>query len=97
MRRHEWQLSDEQRENLMNYLSEYPTLKPFYHAKQKHIRYLLPKMLTAKRKLPGFWKLIEQLHESPLKALTKTNEYRSPVNWVEPRANGNPMDRGLKS
>lgn len=82
MRRHEWKLSDEQRENLMNYLSDYPGLKALYHAKQKLIRYVLLKMLTAKRmkrKLPGFLKLIEQLHDSPLRALAKTLE-----SWLEP-------------
>jgi len=75
MRRHEWKLSDEQRINLMNYLSVYPGLKALYKAKQKLIRYVLLKTLNAKRmkkKLPGFLKLIEQLHESPLRALAKT-------------------------
>ena len=82
MRRHEWKLSDEQRVNLMNYLSEYPALKALYKAKQKLIRYVLLKTLTAKRtkrKLPGFLKLIEQLHQSPLRALAKTLE-----SWLEP-------------
>jgi len=82
MRRHEWRLSDEQRVNLMNYLEDFPGLKALYRAKQKLIRYVLLKMLTAKRmkrKLPGFLRLIEQLHQSPLRALAKTLE-----SWLEP-------------
>ena len=68
-------------ENLMNYLSDYPALKALYRTKQKLIRYVLLKTLTAKRtkrKLPGFLKLIEQLHQSPLRALAKTIE-----SWLE--------------
>ena len=82
MRRHEWNLKDEQRVNLMNYLEDYPGLKALYRAKQKLIRYVLLKTLTAKRmkkKLPGFLKLIEQLHQSPLRALARTLE-----SWLEP-------------
>jgi transposase len=57
MRRHEWKLSEEQRANQMNYLEDFPGLKTLYQAKQKLIRYVLLKTLTAKRmkrKLPGF-------------------------------------------
>ena len=82
MRRHEWKLSDEQRANLMCYLEDFPSLKALYRAKQKLIRYVLLKTLTAKRmknKLPGFLKLIEQLHQSPLRSLAKTLE-----SWLEP-------------
>lgn len=82
MRRHEWKLSDEQRLNLSNYLTDYPGLKALYRAKQKLIKYVLLKTLTAKRmkrKLPGFLKLIEQLKESPLRALAKTLQ-----SWLEP-------------
>ena len=82
MRIHEWKLSGEQRVNLKNYLSEYPALKALYRAKQKLIRYVLLKTLTAKRmkqKLSGFLKLFEQLHESPLRELAKTI-----LSWLEP-------------
>ena len=44
--------------------------------------YTLLKTLTAKRmerKIPGFLKLIKQLHQSPLHALAKTLE-----SWLEP-------------
>ena len=82
MRRHQWKLSDEQQDNLSSYLGQFPGLKALYDAKQKLIRYVLLKMLTAKRmkkKLPGFLKLIEQLHQSPLRALAKTLE-----SWLQP-------------
>ena len=82
MRRHEWRLRPEQRVKLSQYLDDYPGLKALYEAKQKLIRYVLLKMLTAHRmanKLPGFLKLIEQLHESPLRALAKTLE-----SWLQP-------------
>ena len=82
MRRHEWKLSDEQRVNLMSYLNDYPGLKALYRAKQKLIKYVLLKTLTAKRmknKLPGFLSLIKQLAQSPLRALAKTLE-----SWLEP-------------
>ena len=82
MRRHEWKLKDGQRVILMNYLENLPGLKALYRAKQKLIRYVLLKMLTAKRmkrKLPGFLRLIEQLHQSPLRALARTLE-----SWLQP-------------
>lgn len=82
MRRHEWHLSQVQRHNLMTYLEDYPGLKALYVAKQRLIRYLLLKTLTARRmkqKLPGFLTLIEQLRQSPLYALAKTLE-----SWLEP-------------
>ena len=82
MRRHEWNLRDEQRENLMNYLVNYPALKASYRAKQRLIKYVLLKTLTAKRmkkKIPGFLKLIKQLEQSPLRALAKTLK-----SWLEP-------------
>lgn len=82
MRRHEWHLRDEQRANLMNYLGRYPALKALYRAKQKLMKYILLKTLTAKRmkrKLPGFLRLIKQLHQSPLRALANTLE-----SWLEP-------------
>jgi len=82
MRRHQWHLSDEQQENLMTYLSEYPVLQALYEAKQKLVGFMLLKTLTARRmkaKLPRYFELLEQLHDSPLRALAKT--LRS---WMEP-------------
>ena len=46
------------------------------------MKYILLKTLTAKRmkrELPGFLTLIEQLHQSPLRALANTLE-----SWLEP-------------
>ncbi|XOV85473.1 MAG: transposase [bacterium] len=82
MRRHAWRLSNEQQVNLDQYLSDYPVLKALYEAKQRLNRYLLLKTLnrkTARHKLPGFLKLIEQLKASPLHALAKTL-----TSWLEP-------------
>ena len=81
MRRHEWRLSNDQRTNLMQYLSEYPVLKAMYHAKQKLNRLLLRKTMnqkTARRQLPKLLKLLEQLKASPLHSLTKTL-----TSWLE--------------
>ncbi len=75
MRRHQWRLSDEQHENLMSYLAEFPVLQALYVAKQKLIRFMLLKTLTARRarkKLPHYLELLEQLKDSPLRALAKT-------------------------
>ena len=82
MRRHAWRLSEDQQDNLDRYLSDYPVLKQLYEVKQRLVRYLLSKTLNrkqAKRKLPGFLQLIEQLSASPLKRLAHT--LRS---WLEP-------------
>jgi len=35
MRRHEWNLSDEQKDNLYRYLDDFQGLKPLYEAKQE--------------------------------------------------------------
>lgn len=82
MRRHEWHLSSEQRLNLADYLASYPVLQTIYEVKQHLTGYLLLKTLngrTAKRKLPGLVRLIEQLEESPLRQLART--LRS---WLQP-------------
>lgn len=82
MRRHKWKLSDEQHANLMAYLGNYPVLRELYIAKQKLIRFVLLKTLTARRarkKLPGYLALISQLEESPLRALAQTLRA-----WMEP-------------
>lgn len=82
MRRHEWHLSDEQHSNLMAYLADYPILRAVYTAKQKLVRFMLLKTLTArqmKAKLPGYFELLDQLKDSPLRTLAKTLQ-----SWMQP-------------
>lgn len=82
MRRHQWNLSDEQHANLMHYLATYPVLQQLYVAKQRLVRLMLLKTLTAKRarkKLPILFELLDQLRDSPLRALAKTL-----TSWLEP-------------
>lgn len=82
MRRHQWRLSDDQHTNLMNYLSDYPVLQALYVVKQKLIRFMLLKTLTARQvraKLRHYLELLEQLKDSPLRTLAKTL-----VSWMEP-------------
>lgn len=82
MRRHQWHLSDEQHTNLMTYLADYPVLQQLYVAKQKLMRFMLLKTVTARRaraKLPRYLKLLEQFRNSPLRALAKTF-----TSWMEP-------------
>ncbi len=81
MRRHQWRLSDDQRRNLGQYLSDYPVLKAMYHAKQRLNRLLLRKTMnqrTAKRQLPKLLRLLAQLETSPLRGLAKTL-----TSWLE--------------
>ena len=82
MRRHQWNLKDEQHANLMTYLASYPVLQQLYVAKQKLVRLMLLKTLTAKRarkKLPQLFELLDQLRDSPLRTLAKTL-----TSWLEP-------------
>jgi transposase len=82
MRRHEWRLSSEQRDNLGLYLDDFPVLKVMYAAKQQLNQLLLLKTLTrkrAKRSLPKLLALIEQLSASPLHSLANTL-----TSWLEP-------------
>jgi transposase len=82
MRRHQWNLKGDQHANLMNYLAEYPVLQQLYVAKQRLMRLMLLKMLTRERaraKLPRLLELIDQLRDSPLRALAKTL-----TRWLEP-------------
>ena len=82
MRRHQWRLRDEQQQNLMTYLSDYPVLQALYEAKQKLVKFMLLKTLTAKRmkaKLPPYFELLEQLRNSPLSSLARTL-----TSWMEP-------------
>ena len=81
MRRHQWNLKDEQHANLMTYLANYPVLQQLYAAKQKLVRLILLKTLTAKRarkKLPQLLKLLDHLRNSPLRTLAKTL-----TSWLE--------------
>ena len=82
MRRHQWNLKDEQHANLMNYLADYPVLQALYMAKQELIRFMLLKTLKAKRmraELPQYLELFDQLRDSPLRTLAKTL-----TSWLEP-------------
>ena len=82
MRRHQWRLNDEQHTNLMRYLADYPALQALYVVKQKLMRFMLLKTLKARRakkKLPDYLQLLEQLQASPLRTLAKTLK-----SWMEP-------------
>ena len=82
MRRHAWNLSEEQQGNLRRYLAELPVLEALYDAKQRLTRFLLLKALnarTARARLPGFLELIDQLKASPLHGLARTLSA-----WLEP-------------
>jgi hypothetical protein len=71
MRRHHWRLKDDQHANLMTYLPDFPVLQALYVAKQKLIRFMLLKTVTAhhmRAKLPGYLEPPEQLKDSPLRA-----------------------------
>ncbi len=94
MRRHQWNLSDEQHANLMHYLSAYPVLQQLYVAKQRLVRLMLLKTVTAKRarkKLPQLTELLEQLRDSPLRALARTlTSWLGPIvaMWRFSKSNG---------
>ena len=81
MRRHQWNLSDEQHANLMHYLAVYPVLQQLYVAKQRLVRLMLLRTVTAKRarkKLPQLTELLDQLRDSPLRVLARTL-----TSWLE--------------
>jgi transposase len=82
MRRHQWNLKDQQHANLMQYLAGFPVLQQIYVAKQKLMRLMLLKTLTARRartKIPQLFELLDQLRHSPLRTLAKTL-----TSWLEP-------------
>ena len=82
MRQHEWHMSDEQRQNLGRYLSDYPVLQAMYETMQELVLYLLlkaPNDSAARQQLPGFLELIDQLDVSPLHRLAATLK-----SWLEP-------------
>jgi len=81
MRRHEWHLRPEQRDNLQRYLADYPGLAALYEAKQRLNRLLLKNLRKreARQKLTELLELIEQLRQSPLRRLARTLKA-----WLEP-------------
>jgi len=82
MRRNEWRLSSEQRDNLIVYLDDFPVLNVMYGAKQQLNQLLLLKTLTrkrARRASPKLRALTKQLSASPLHSLANTLSL-----WVEP-------------
>lgn len=82
MRRHQWNLSQEQRDNLARYLESFPVLKALYFAKQRLNKLLRLKNLTARhaqRFLGRLLKLITQFAQSPAKTLANTL-----TSWIEP-------------
>jgi transposase len=81
MRRHEWHLSADQRDNLGKYLAGFPVLEAIYRIKQRLNRLLLRRTMnkkTARRQLPKLMKLLEQLKASPLRSLANTL-----ISWLE--------------
>ncbi len=69
MRRHKWNLSDEQHAKLMNYLAAYPVLHALYIAKQQLVRFVLLKTLTrrkARAKLPCIYALNGRVGRQPI-------------------------------
>lgn len=85
MRRHEWNLDENQRVNLRKYLKTIPALEILYEKKQELIKYLLIKTVNQKdiRKFAGpFMQMIHEFAECPfegLKTLGKTLK-----DWLEP-------------
>jgi transposase len=82
MRRHRWNLTQEQRENLARYLDQFPILKSLYFAKHRLNKLLLIKNLMPKhgKKFMGrLLKLIGQLAQSPARTLANTL-----TSWLEP-------------
>lgn len=82
MRRHKWNLSDEQHAKLMDYLDDCPVLKELYLVKQRLMRFILLKTLRARRmkaKLAQYLALLELMKASPLRALANTL-----TSWMEP-------------
>jgi len=66
----------------MNYLSDFPVLKAMYETKQKLMKFILLKTLTARRtreQLPHYFELLQQLKNSPLRTLANTL-----TSWMEP-------------
>src|SRR3546814_17854993 len=82
MRRHAWHLKPAQEHRLTHYLEAFPVLHALYLAKQRLMRFLVLKTLTAKRAkklMPRFLALLQQFSHSPAKALAATL-----TSWLEP-------------
>jgi len=82
MRRHQWNLRDQQRDNLDRYLEQYPVLKALYDAKQSLIELLLLKTLLpkqARKYSKQLLALLAQFALSPARALAETLK-----SWIEP-------------
>lgn len=82
MRRHQWNLTQDQRDKLARYLEPFPVLKSLYLAKQRLNKLLRIKNLTAKHAkkfLVRLLKLIGQFAQSPAKTLANTL-----TSWLEP-------------
>ncbi|GAB5540215.1 MAG: ISL3 family transposase [Salibacteraceae bacterium] len=82
MRRHQWHLRDEQHENLMSYLENFPVLKQLYEVKQTLNQFILRKSVNESymsQLLPDFLELLKQMSVSPLKGLAKTL-----TSWIQP-------------
>jgi len=74
MRRHEWNLREDQKQNLDRYLyQEYPVMGAIYEFKQKLCRFLLLKKVNhdqVKRKYAGpFMTMLNELDDHPVEAL----------------------------
>jgi len=72
MRRHEWRMSESQRDVLGKYLSSVPGLKPLYEFKQELVKLLSMKHQTARecrRLIPKLLEMIEALKSSHFDAL----------------------------
>lgn len=84
MRRHRWNLSIDQRDNLYSYLDSFPGLAAIYDFKQDLTRLLLKKKCTAKRckrLIPIFLDYIYKLKESALDSLVTLG--KTLENWQE--------------
>ena len=82
MRRHYWNLADEQKANLNSYLERYPVLKALYEAKQRLTELLLLKTLlpkAARRYARQLVALLEQFAQSPARSLAETLK-----SWLHP-------------
>lgn len=82
MRRHQWKLSPEQHSHLMRYLNDFPVLTAVYETKQKLMKFILLKTLTARRtreQLPRYFELLVPLKNSPLRTLANTL-----TSWMKP-------------
>lgn len=94
MRRHQWHLRDDQYENLMAYLENFPVLKRLYEVKQTLNQFILRKSVNESymsQLLPDFLELLKQMNVSPLKGLAKTlTSWLQPIlaMWRYERSNG---------